>query len=56
MFQDKDVFVDLVKTRPTAYAFGVEYGRKTILGPVTLGAQWCNLTGFSFALSVGFDF
>ena len=56
MFQDKDKLADLVKTAPTAYAFGAEYGRKTMIGPLTLGAQWCSLRGFSVALSIGFVF
>ena len=56
VFQDKDVLADLVRTRPTAYAFGAEIGQKSIVGPMKLGAQWCNMTGFSVALSIGFDF
>ena len=56
MFQDKGKLVDLVKTPLSAYAFGAEIGQKTIIGPMRLGAQWCNKTGFSVALSVGFDF
>ena len=56
VFQDKDVLADLVRTAPTAYAFGAEVGRKTIIGPVKVGAQWCSKTGFSVALSAGFDF
>ena len=56
MFQDKDILAELVKTAPTAYAFGAEYGRKTLLGPLTLAAQWCSLRGFSVALSIGFVF
>ncbi|MBQ6761616.1 MAG: patatin-like phospholipase family protein [Bacteroidales bacterium] len=56
VFQNKSVLADLVRTRPTAYAFGAEIGQKTIVGPMKLGAQWCSMTGFSVALSVGFDF
>ena len=56
VFQDKAQLVDLVKTPLSAYAFGAEIGQKTIIGPMKLGAQWCNKTGFSVALSVGFDF
>ena len=56
VFQDKEVLADLFRTRPTAYAFGAEIGQKTIIGPMKLGAQWCDKTGFSVALSVGFDF
>ena len=56
MFQDKDKLPDLVKTAPTAYAFGAEIGQKTIIGPLTLSVQWCSLRGFSAAMSFGFDF
>ena len=56
VFQDKSVLADLVRTRPTAFAVGAEIGQKTIIGPMKLGAQWCDMTGFSVALSVGFDF
>ena len=56
ILQDKDVLKDIVKTAPTSYAFGAEIGQKSIIGPMMLGVQWCNLTKFSVALSVGFDF
>ena len=56
MFQDREALADLVKVAPTAFAIGAELGQKSILGPVMLGVQWCDLTGFSAALSVGFDF
>jgi NTE family protein len=56
VFQNKNALADLVRTRPTAYAVGAEFGQKTIIGPMKLGAQWCDKTGFSVALSVGFDF
>ncbi|MBQ3767284.1 MAG: patatin-like phospholipase family protein [Bacteroidales bacterium] len=56
MFQDKDIMAELVKTAPTAYAFGAEFGRKTLLGPLTLAAQWCSLRGLSVAMSIGFVF
>ena len=38
------------------WAVGLEYGRKTIAGPLRLGAHWCNETGFGATLSFGFDF
>jgi NTE family protein len=56
VFQDKYYLKELVTTKPTAYAFGAEIGQKSIVGPMTLGVQWCDMTGFSVALSVGFDF
>ena len=56
VFQDKGELADLVKIPLSAYAFGAEFGQKTLVGPMKFGAQWCNKTGFSVALSVGFDF
>ncbi|MBR5431180.1 MAG: patatin-like phospholipase family protein [Bacteroidales bacterium] len=56
VFQDKGKLDDLLKSPLSAYAFGAEIGQKTIIGPMKLGAQWCDKTGFSVALSVGFDF
>ncbi len=38
-------------------AYGVEYARQTIVGPLKLAAQWCpELTGFTAYASIGFDF
>ena len=56
VLQDKEVLADLFRTRPTAYAFGAEIGQKSVIGPMKLGTQWCSKTGFSVALSIGFDF
>jgi hypothetical protein len=44
------------KSRPTAWAAGLEYARQSVLGPIRIGAQWCDITGFSMNMSVGFDF
>ena len=41
---------------PSAYAFGAEYGRKTIVGPLMVGLEWCDLTGFGLHFSFGFNF
>ena len=56
MFQDKERLVELVNTKPTAYAFGAEIGQKTVVGPFKLGVQWCSIRGFSISGSIGFDF
>jgi NTE family protein len=56
VFQNKSTMADLVRTPLSAYAFGVEIGQKTIVGPMKLGVQWCDKVGFSAALSIGFDF
>ena len=38
------------------YAFGLQYGRKTVVGPLKVGVHWNNLTGFGANVSFGFDF
>ena len=38
------------------YAFGLEFGRKTVLGPVQVGAAWSARTRFGWYFSIGFDF
>ena len=40
--------------RPT-YAFGLEYARKTAVGPLKFDLQYCNITGITFYAGVGFD-
>ena len=51
MFNFKD---DLANT--SDYAFGLEFGRKTALGPVQAGIAWSKRTKFGWYFSVGFDF
>ena len=38
------------------WAVGAEYARKTIVGPLKVGAQWCDETKFTVSASIGFDF
>ena len=38
------------------YAFGAEYARQTIVGPLRVAAQWCDITGVTVYASIGFDF
>jgi hypothetical protein len=38
------------------FAFGAEYARQTIVGPLRVAAQWCDITGFTAYASIGFDF
>ena len=38
------------------YAFGAEYARQTIVGPLRVAAQWCNITGLTAYASIGFNF
>ena len=49
-------FVDGDKDSDFLWAVGAEYGRQTIVGPLKIGAQWCNNTGFSISGSIGFNF
>ena len=56
VLQDRDILKDLVLTAPQVFAVGAEIGQKTVLGPMRLGCQWCNRTGFSVSVSFGFDF
>ena len=56
LFQDSPSY-EVFFTQPvSAWAAGIEYARQAILGPIRIGAQWCNLTGFSASMTVGFDF
>ena len=41
----------------TAYfAYGAEYARQSIVGPLRFALQWCLITGLTAYASVGFDF
>jgi hypothetical protein len=55
-YQDADTFKNMYKGALSAYAFGVEFGQKSVAGPMRISGQWCNVTGFSAFLTVGFDF
>ena len=46
---------DLFHAAPV-YAFGAEYARQTLVGPLRLAAQWCNISGFSVYAGIGFEF
>lgn len=35
---------------------GMEYARQTIIGPLRVAAQWCDISGFTLYASIGFDF
>ena len=56
LFQDSPSYKVFFNSGITAWALGAEYARQAIVGPIRIGAQWCNLTGFSATMSVGFDF
>ncbi len=56
MFKDGNTVNDLLKFDPI-YAYGAEYSRQTIVGPLKIAAQWSNFDpGFSVYASIGFDF
>lgn len=55
VFQNSPTFRNFF-TMPDAYAFGLEYGLKTVVGPLMVGGSWCNLTGFGVSFSFGFCF
>lgn len=38
------------------WAVGVEYARQSMLGPLKLAVQWCDVTGVTAYASIGFDF
>ncbi len=50
-YEWKDLF-----TFSTFHAFGLEYGRQSIVGPLKVSAQWCYTVGFTAYASIGFDF
>jgi NTE family protein len=54
-------FTDVYNLNELAYtlpefAFGLEYGRQTMVGPLKIAAQWSELTSFTAYASIGFDF
>jgi NTE family protein len=55
LFNDVHEFNELAYTLPT-YAYGLEYGRQTMVGPLKFAMQWCVLTSFTAYASIGFDF
>ena len=50
-FDFRDIFI----AHPI-YAFGAEYSRQSIVGPLRVAVQWCNITGFTAYASIGFNF
>ena len=49
-------FKNLFLLVPETYAFGIDLGRKTVAGPLTLGVLWNKTTGFGGNFSFGFFF
>ncbi|MBR5735384.1 MAG: patatin-like phospholipase family protein [Bacteroidales bacterium] len=55
MFLDDITIKDMIHQNPR-YAFGAEYSRQTMVGPLRIAAQYCALVGFTGYASVGFEF
>lgn len=56
LFNDDYNLGDFFRSDPV-YAFGIEYSRQSIAGPLKFAVQWCNIvSGVSAFFSVGFDF
>ncbi len=51
-----DNFRNFFKNPILVWAAGAEYARQSVVGPIKIGAQWCNTVGFSLFASLGFDF
>jgi len=54
-FSDDYGFEPLIKQIPR-YAFGAEYSRQSMLGPLKVAVQWSTLSSLTGYLSIGFDF
>ena len=55
MFKREDTFKGLFDVYPV-YAFGAEYSRQSIVGPLRIAVQYCDITKFTFYAGIGFDF
>ncbi len=54
-FMDTPFAEEILQMVPT-WAFGAEYARQSMFGPLKLAVQWCQVTGVTGYLSVGFEF
>ena len=55
MFKRDDSFKGLYTVSPV-YAFGAEYSRQSLVGPLRIAVQWCDITDLTLYAGVGFDF
>ncbi|MBO4416943.1 MAG: patatin-like phospholipase family protein [Bacteroidales bacterium] len=53
-FKDEYTLKEFIHTDPI-YAFGAEYSRRSMFGPLRLAVQWCNVVGVTAYASIGFD-
>ena len=56
ILQNADTFKGMLSHDPTAYAFGLGYGLKTMVGPLNVNGFWSSNLGFGVNLSFGYDF
>lgn len=54
LFNDTYNLRDMVLTSPI-YAIGAEYSRQTMIGPLRVAAQWCNITNFTLYAGIGLE-
>ena len=54
-FNDAYLIGDFANQSPF-YAFGAEYARQTVIGPLKVAVQWSDLTGTTAYAGIGFDF
>ena len=50
-----DIIKEIAYVNPE-WAVGVEYSRQSIVGPLRLAVQWCDITRFTVYASIGFEF
>ena len=55
MFKRDDSLEGVYRVTPI-YAFGAEYSRQSIVGPLRVAVQWCDISGLTAYASIGFDF
>ena len=54
-FADDNTLKDIIHIQPR-WAYGAEYSRQTMAGPLRIAAQYCTLVGFTAYASIGFEF
>ncbi|MBR3387268.1 MAG: patatin-like phospholipase family protein [Bacteroidales bacterium] len=55
MFKRDDTFKGLLDVYPI-YAFGAEYSRQSVVGPLRIAVQYCDITKLTLYAGIGFDF
>ena len=56
IMHDSNKALDMFRNGLSDYAFGLEYGRKTVAGPFQLGLVWSERTRFGVYFSFGYNF